>query len=257
MTQLADRPDPPITPVIIKTRPEAVVWPEGERMFYVLGSNGLHICRNHGFFKSCAPARDWPSELAEQESFLLPDYPKIPRESFERIVGFFDRIGELHGSEASVILAWDPARRCVEIVVPRQTGTVYTSSTTGKPHPIGLHYYPPTDLPPEWIVFGDVHSHVNLSAYASATDKSDEEHSPGLHIVVGRIHTEPPEIHIDAVVDGTRFSIEREDVIEGYHERSRDVPQSWIDMVQVEVEEYSSWSSYPSYGGAGGSHDAS
>lgn len=262
MTSSTDRHEPPVTPIVLKTRPGTLAWPDGERMFYVLGSNGLYVCRNHEFFKSCAPARDWPCELAEQDPFLLPEYPRIPRESFERIVGFFDRIGALHGSEASVLLAWDPTRERVEVVVPRQRATVYTSRTTGKPHPIGLHYWPPTDLPPEWIVFGDVHSHVGLSAYASETDKEDEEYRPGLHFVVGRIDTEPPEIHIEAVVDGMRFPIEREDVIEAYHERSSDVPADWIDRVEVLEEEPVSWSYYQGhdgdgYGGGGATHDAS
>ena len=54
--------------------------------------------------------------------------------------------------------------------------------------------------------------------------------------------------HVEAVVDGTRFGMEFEDVVEGYSARSQDVPTEWIEKVQIEAT--SGWSS-TAWGSAG------
>jgi hypothetical protein len=224
----------PDTPVLIKRSAE-MPWPDNEKMFYILARDGLHICRNHDFFRSCVPADRGPSELEEQAQFLIPQFPMIPCETFERVVGFFDVIAERQGSEAAIVLIWDQQDEIVRLVVPEQVATM-SPEWGGHRSPIGVHYVPPTDLPTNWIPFGDIHSHVDYAAYASTTDVSDETHTAGLHIVVGRIHDEPPELHIEAVVDGTRFHLEPSQVIENYEKRRRDVPQEWIDRVQIHNE---------------------
>lgn len=237
-TSARARPVGPTTPVLLK-RDGAFEWPTAPRLFYLLARTGLYKCRNHEFFTSCVPADSGPGELARQEPFLEVGFPRVPRALFERVVGFFDRIRRLHNSEASVLLAWDRERRRVELVVPEQTATV-TRYSDGFQHPIGLHYTPPTDLPPSHVVFGDVHSHADLAAYSSATDVHDELHSAGLHLVVGRLYREPPDVHVEAVVDGQRFALGLEDAVEGYERRATDVPQEWISRVVVEAT--SSWS---------------
>jgi hypothetical protein len=224
--------------LLAKTGPQ-LPWPDDQRLFYLVARDGLFICRNSEFFRSCVPARQGPSALAAQDPFLTPRFPRIPRELFEQAVGFFDRIAELHGSEAAAIWIWDRGEQRVRLVVPQQTATIYRA-WDGYRSPIGVHYHPPTDLPPDWIPFGDVHSHVHMAAYASGTDKHDETHAAGLHIVVGRIQKEPPEIHIEAVVDGARFTLTARDVIEDYAKRSLDVPQEWIERVAIE-ESTSYW----------------
>jgi hypothetical protein len=225
-------------PMHVKRSPDQP-WPEDEGLFYLIGREGLFICRNTPFFQSCVPARRGPSALASQAPFLKPRFPRIPRELFEQAVGFFDRIAEIHGSEAAAMFVWDRGEQRVRLVVPEQTATIHRA-WDGYRSPIGVHYLPPTDLPQDWIPFGDVHSHVHMAAYASGTDKDDETHSAGLHIVVGRIQKEPPEIHVEAVADGTRFTLAPGDVIEDYAKRQTDVPQAWIDRVAVE-EQSSYW----------------
>lgn len=220
------------TPIYIKSEKD-MAWPEHEKAFYLLSGTGLYMCRNHPFFRSCAPVRNWPSELAAHASSLHVNYPRVPRRLFELVVGFFDRIGQLHGSEAGILLAWDQPAKRVRLVVPQQTATV-SRGWSGRVYPIGLHYETPADLPANWVLFGDIHSHVDESAYASGTDKHDEAHRPGLHIVIGRINDDPPDIHIEAVVDGTRFRLRTEEVIEGYAKRRLKVPQAWLDKVKVE-----------------------
>lgn len=240
----------PSTPLFIK-RDDGFEWPEDQRMFYLLANTGLFKCRNHEFFRSCVRAHQGPGELAGQQPFVQCSFPLIPRVLFEQVVGFFDRIRQLHNSEASVLLVFDRESEVVHVVVPDQTATVLRYSD-GHQHPLGLLYYPPLDLPPQWVVFGDIHSHVDLAAYSSGTDVEDETHSAGLHIVVGRLYREPMDVHIEAVVDGERFTLKLDDVIEGYQARSSEVPDEWVDKVEIEASPAYSSGSWNSNGWAGG-----
>ncbi len=230
----------PVTPVLVKTSKD-LRWPEDEPIFYILGRNGLYLCRNHEFFRSCVPARQGPSMLEEQTVLLIPHFPMIPRELFEQAVGFFEQVADLHCAEAAILLVWDRTARCVRLVVPEQTVTVHRGYNDYR-YPIGVHYVPPTNLPPGWVSFGDIHSHVNFSAFASHTDVADEKHAAGLHVVVGRIQEEPPQIHVEAVVDGTRFKLEASHVIEDYCGRSTDVPPQWFEQLKVEEVTSYYWS---------------
>jgi hypothetical protein len=224
-------PDPALfTPIFIKTG-EDMPWPDDEKVFYILADK-LYLCRNHRFFKSCVPATQFPSELATQRMFLKMSYPKIPRKMLEQIVGFFDRIGTAHGAEAGVLLVNDDNENCLRLIVPNQTATV-GGGGSGQPYPIDLHYEIPK-LPDGLTLIGDVHSHVDDPAYASWKDQQDEIYGAGLHIVVGRIHREPPEFHIEATVDGTRFRVDDPALVfAGYRKRCLDVPQAWLDKVKV------------------------
>jgi hypothetical protein len=225
----------PVTPVLVK-RTDELAAPPDERVYYVLARNGLFIGRNHEFFRSCVPARMMPAELVDHAPWLEPAFPKVPRRLFERIVGFFDRIRAQQNSEASVLLAYDREARRVRAVVPEQTATQsHYRDRWDRSHPIGLAYTPPLDLPRSWTLFGDVHSHVDLPAFASQTDVDDEVNSAGLHVVVGRLYKEPPEIWIEAVVDGARFRLEQGDVLGGYRARNPDVPAEWLERVRVKT----------------------
>lgn len=235
---------PPLaTPVHLKTD-DNMAWPT-PTVFYLLAGNGLCLCRNHPFFESCVPAPRWPSELAAQRPFLRPRYPKLPRRMLEHLVGFFSRVADLHNSEAAALLAWDTRFRRLRVVVPEQVGTV-SRNGWGSQYPIGLEYEAPTSLPSGWMIIGDVHCHVDYAAYASYTDKTDEQHRAGLHIVVGRIRREPPEFHVEAVVDGTRFRVAPELVLEGYHCRRNRIPASWLGRVKIKT--WGKTSSKPKYG---------
>lgn len=221
-----------LTPIYIKPRDDTA-WPE-DSVFYMLTRSGLFLCRNHPFYQSAVPAPQWPTELAEHQAFLAVRYPKIPRRLVERVVGFFERVADAHNTEAAVLLVWNKARRRVQVVVPDQVATIGYNGW-GATYPIGVEYEVPIDLLPDLVVIGDMHSHVFGRAIVSGVDKRDEIHRPGLHIVVGQIHREPPEFHIEAVTDGVRFTVRPELALGGYQQRCTDIPDAWMDKVTVEA----------------------
>jgi PRTRC genetic system protein A len=228
-------PPPPSdlqTPVLLKTT-EDMPWPEDQSVFHLVTADGLYLCRNHEFFVSSVATNQFPQDLAGHRSFLRLRYPRIPQRTFERIIGFFSIIGEAFGAEAAVLLAWNPQLKQIEILVPEQRSLV-SSGWGGKCYPLSVEYDMPA-LPAGWRWIGDLHSHVDEAAYSSYTDERDERHRPGLHIVVGRISQEPPEFHVEVIVDGVRFRVrEIEPVVDGYeHRRGAEVPREWVDKVSV------------------------
>lgn len=225
------------TPIIVKKDGEKEPWLDVP-VFYILAKNGLFLCRNHPFFKSCVPAKAWPKELAKQEREFTPNYPKVPQELFEQIVGWFSDVADTECSEAAILLVWNGESKKVELYCPEQEARV-----SGKkyPSPMDVHYDLPLDLPVGSFVIGDVHSHVHHSAYASWTDTSDETHSPGIHIVVGKIDKEPPDFHCEIVGDGSRFKAELEEVVEGYKERRFSYPEEWWENLAVKVLSWKPW----------------
>jgi PRTRC genetic system protein A len=222
-----------ITPIYLKTSDDMPL-PAGESAYLLLTGNGIWMCRNHEFFQSCAPARSWPCELARHRSSLSLNYPKIPRELLEQIVGFFGVIAENHEAEAGALLIWDKSRQRMDIHVPQQLATV-ERTWSGKIYPIGLHYDRPTDLGPERIIVADLHSHVFHTAYTSAVDEVDARYRAGLHIVVGCLDLEPPQFHCEFVVDGEHFPLKSPQVIEGYESRRDDFPDEWLDRVSIKT----------------------
>lgn len=214
--------------------------------FYYITGDGIFKCRNNMFFKSSVKVDKLPGTLAEHTSKLTLEFPIIPKALIERVVGFFSLIHKKQNSEAAVVLVWNTLTSQVEIVCPPQRATVtsgWKSSWDNKEYkgsPLDVFYEIP-ELPPHLIQFGDIHSHVTMSAFTSWTDENDEVHRPGIHAVVGRIDQEPPHFHIEACVDGMRFSIKDTDHIwEPYEKRDElTVPPEWIDMVKLEVQK--SW----------------
>ena len=230
-----------LTPIYLKTD-QAREPSDDTPICYVLTGDGLFVRRNHPFFTSCVVARDWPSELLPQKPYLNLRCPKLPQAAMQRIVGFFSRIARLYGSEAAVLLYWDRRRELVCFEVPDQRATV-SEGWNGHRYPTDVRYETP-QVGADLSLFGSVHSHVDGLAYSSSVDRKDESHLTGLHIVVGRISREPPDIHCEYVVDGVRFQVDTGAVIEGYQRRNADVPNEWIKRVKVDLRSYEQTNTY-------------
>src|SRR5262249_34017864 len=102
--------------------------------------------------------------------------------------------------------------------------------------PEDVRYMVPMPLPARHLLVGDIHCHGNLAAYSSYTDQADELYRDGLHGVVGRIESEPPEFHLELAIDGYRFLLTMDDLVEDYRKRRGFVPQKWLEKVKVKVE---------------------
>lgn len=223
----------PFTSIYLKTHAETSI-PQDEECYYLLTGSGLFIGRNTPLLQSLAPAPRWPRELASQKPFLKLSCPRIPAQLVQRIVGFFWLVARRHGAEAAVLLALDESAGRIVPIVPRQVSTVGTTYN-GYLYPVRVRYDTPSLSRSRLKIIGDVHSHVYEAAYASSVDVSDETYRPGLHLVAGRVDLDPPQWHAEYVVDGTRFPVALNSVMEteAYAGRSTDVPQRWLRRVRV------------------------
>jgi len=220
-------------PLYLKTDPK-MPRPQDQE-YYLLAQDGLYFCRNHPFFKSDVPTERLPRWLEEHKSKCEFRFPKLGQAALEFIVGFFDRIYEWYGSEAIVFLLWNPQKKRHRLLVPEQEATVW-QSVAGPRSAQDVRYELPKLIPPGYILVGDIHSHADHTAHSSWTDQKDERHRDGLHGVVGRIDQEPPDFHLELVVDGQRFRVDFDLFFEGYEKRRRIVPRAWTDKVKVKVE---------------------
>ena len=203
--------------------------------FYLLARNGLFFCRNHRFFQSDVLCSKGPGWLASHNVHCQLNFPRIKKTMLERIVGFFSRIYETHGSEAVVLLAWNQKEHQYRILVPDQEATVW-ESYGGYRSALDVHYTVPLVLPPDHLLVGDIHCHARGDAYSSFTDREDEFYKTGFHVVVGRIHQDPPVFHLEFTVDGKRFPAHFDDLFEGYRRRRGGVPPGWLEKVRVKVK---------------------
>jgi PRTRC genetic system protein A len=213
-------PDSLGVPVYLKTE-DKQEW-ANDKLFYLLTKDGLFLCRNHEWFRSCALAKRGPAGLAGQKPMLELSYPRLPRVLLERAVAFFRLIYEEKYWESALILVWNKTTRQMELLCPDQ-----------KADPGAVNYDIPA-LPPNLLLVGDIHSHGSGGAYASFTDKEDETNRPGVHIVAGRIMDKRPEFHIEVVVDGERFKVEDHGLIlEGFENcKHAEVPADWRPKVK-------------------------
>jgi hypothetical protein len=203
--------------------------------FYLVTQDGTFFCRNHQFFQSDVRTRRPIRSLAPHDVVCRLKYPKLGVAALEYVIGFFDRVFERHASEAVVLLLWDVDRRRYRLLVPEQQATVWESSS-GLRSPLDVKYTLPKSLSPQHLLVGDIHSHGDVGPYASWTDKEDELYRDGVHIIVGHIDRDPPSLHMELTVDGTRFPIQFEEIFKGYCQRRRILPEAWMKMMKIKVD---------------------
>ncbi len=220
-------------PLYLKTEEDMPRASDSE--FYLLARNGLFFCRNHSFFQSDVLCSRGPNWLARHDVDCRLNFPKIKQTMLEQIVGFFSRIYDTHGSEAVALLAWNQKEQQYRVLVPDQEATVW-ESYGGYRSALDVHYTVPLVLPPDHLLVGDIHCHARGDAYSSFTDREDEFYKTGFHVVVGRIHHDPPAFHLEFTVDGKRFPAQFDDLFEGYRRQRGGVPPGWLEKVSIKVK---------------------
>lgn len=230
-------------PIYLKTTPDMARPSDPD--YYLVARNGTFIGRNHPFFSSDVPVRRPPKALVPHTASCEIRYPKLGAAALEYIVGFFDVIYETRGAEAIVLLLWNQRRGRYKLCVPQQEATVFVSKS-GHRSALDVTYEVPVPLPRDHLLVADIHCHCDFGAYASFTDEKDEVYRDGVHAVVGHIDREPPEFHLEFSVDGSRFSLEFDQLFQGYKRRRLTVPRQWIDAHSVKLARPKPWS-YTSY----------
>jgi hypothetical protein len=221
-------------PIYLKTDPDMPRPADSE--FYLISADGAFLGRNHAFFVADVPVRGFPRGLQPHSAFCRVRFPRLGRAALEYIVGFFDRVYQLYGAEALVLLLWNQRRKRYKVWVPRQEATVW-ESLNGVRTALDVTYELPVPFPKDHVLVADIHSHCDFAAGASATDKFDERFRDGVHAIVGRIdEREPPEFRVEISIAGSRFQMRFDQMFRGYQRRRHRVPAQWMEAVHVKVK---------------------
>jgi len=138
--------------------------------------------------------------------------PPIPNVIIEKLDQFFRLVYSQHGTESIVILTYNMNATGPEgwgVLVPDQTNT-----------PAHCKYDADSiaELKPEDVmIVGSVHSHPEMSAYASGTDHADQADFDGLHITYGWQKSQnngATQYHLELQMSGQNYILKPEDVFE-------------------------------------------
>jgi hypothetical protein len=150
--------------------------------------------------------------LAPIEETATYNMPKIPKVIVNKLDEFFRLVHAQHGTESIVILTFDPNIGGEEgwgVLVPEQVNT----SVHCKYDADSI-----VDLKPDHVIIvGSVHSHPEMSAYASGTDHEDQADFDGVHITYGWQKNKnggSTEYHAEMQMNGTAYILNIDDVFE-------------------------------------------
>ena len=158
--------------------------------------------------------------------------PAIPIEIIEKLDQFFRLVDAQHGTESIVMLTYDTDKEGSEgwgVLVPDQ-------------HNTSVHCnYDPNSIaeikPDNVMIVGSVHSHPNMSAYASGTDHEDQADFDGIHITYGwqkSVNNGATQYHIELQMSGKAYTLKPEDVFENYFVDQAPDPEvvEWTNKVK-------------------------
>src|ERR1700744_1027595 len=121
--------------------------------------------------------------------------PKIPAELWYQITSFFKWTYDTAKSESQVRLFVSPTLgQWQAFAFPQEAKTGMTTTELdnddSKAQRAALNLNPP-----DWYLFGTVHHHCGMNAFASGTDEENERDQDGLHITVGHMGSPKYDIH--------------------------------------------------------------
>lgn len=167
--------------------------------YFVMTKRGPMIYKRLLFGPVLVPVREVPtlSDLPDNaKGYLWADAPALPWQLLNQAWAFFRWAWDERKSEAEVDIIWAPEGREARtarqgfddngfrLFVPPQT----TSGGGVKLLRHEEHY--------RGDLVGTIHSHCNMSAYHSGTDTHDAEGHDGLHMTIGRVSANKPEIDV-------------------------------------------------------------
>lgn len=175
---------------------------------YIIAKNGIYLKKKLDLIESLTPVNKI-SFLEDLDSFAKLDVPKISSKMFISILGFFKKVYEVYGSEASVLIFYNRENKVYKVYVPEQEVS-----------PGSLNYQA-NKVIKNHLLIGTIHSHGSMRAFHSSNDVLDEKNFDGLHITIGNLGANNKifDICTSVVVNGFRTEVPSETYIEGIEAR--------------------------------------
>jgi proteasome lid subunit RPN8/RPN11 len=129
---------------------------------------------------------------------------KLPVWCINQAHDFFGHIWNKQKTESSLYILYNRTTEKFRLFAPEQ----YTSSGHVD------HKLENQKLPEDFAVVGTIHSHCNFSAFHSQTDIKDMQSIPGLHITIGHVDKDTPEMVFALSVGQQKFDVTRDSIID-------------------------------------------
>ncbi len=205
-------------------------------IYYLITARSNFLVKKTNLFTSVTQAEVIPGLLGQKESLSLR-LPRLPREIVEQMYGFFDAVFQMWDGEAIVFLYYSPETGDFKIEPPPQTLFRYKSFAGFWRTEMRVTYgY--LQRPEGYIKLGDAHSHADLPAFFSCKDDEDDKED-GLRITLGNLDRSRPDVSASFVVNGARFTLNPEDVLEDFSTPAPP-PQEWLERITVKERRHSS-----------------
>lgn len=220
-------------PVLLKTEPELNA---DERLYYEIASNGVFQVKDTEIFRAVTRVtRSVPGLYPSREKLQLR-FPPLPAALIDPVLAFFLEVYERYEGEAIVLLYYRPESQEYRALVPPQHISGYRDAY-GNPRAYLRLDYGSVARPKGFRAFGTVHSHADLSAYASGVDCDDERFGDGLHVVFGHFGTSALSRCAAFVASGRRFHVEPDHVLPECVSPEGVAPEEWMQAVSFEESE--------------------
>jgi len=222
-------------PVVLKTRDELAV---DAPLYYEVASNGVFQVRSTPVVEAVTLVSHEIPGLRPSRERLRMKFPPLPLELVGDVVAFFREVYECYEGEAIVVVFYHPERRSYRAAVPPQRIPAYRDYRGRLRASLRLEYGI-SPRPPEHLPFGTIHSHADLSAYASGIDCDDERFGDGFHAIYGHFGTGSLSRCASFVTQGRRFRLDPSQVLPECEPGIRPAPRAWME--QVTFEEAPAW----------------
>lgn len=182
------QPDPPNAfSMFVATEEGYEHLPTPMAPYYTHFAEGIFLHRHTQLGNVLLPAYgvkpDIP-KLGYPKGLFVWDRDTIPATIISQATDFFRRIYDKHHTEAEVLLTMHNETKAFRIFVPYQ---VANGAGVRSVHE-------PTHISTDYTVVGTIHSHCHFSAFHSGTDHADATDMDGVHLTIGMLQNDPPEI---------------------------------------------------------------
>lgn len=223
----------PLVPVVLKD--DAFTPPDAET-YYVVGGNGFFLERRTDLYTATVSVDGGVPGLLPHEARLELRLPrKLPRALVECALGFFRAVHQRWDGEGILVMFYAPpsGTRPVRFRLDAPPQKIRGRVERGRFRAdLRLDYgacHRPGDA---WRKLGTFHSHGHVGPHHSVVDARDELWETGLHLTAGYVNSSLPEFEASFVVNGTRFPVAVDDVLERTR-TARTYPKQWLDRVEV------------------------